>query len=343
MHPGARLLCLHRRNCLTQLTVKRLLSHELTKLILFVVLSFTAAAIIAPHLYTAGKDLAAAHAPLPKDPPFSASPTVWLAEKCDSAEFSRYFNRALMASALLLLYPLIRSLRSSGTTEVKPPLKNRINPRAQGWKDIAVGLCLSMGFLILLGFILQNLGWVTPEEKWNLGKAIRKAIAPAIIVSILEEWLFRGVIFDILMRKLSTAKTIISLSLIFAALHFLKPPEGVDVVDPRNALAGFEMLGLIGHKFLNPASFFGVFLTLFTVGLILAYTRHKTGYLWLSIGLHAGWIFSLKTFNKLTDPTGEAPEILFNENITDGLLPLATLVLTGSAVYLYLRQKKPML
>lgn len=322
--------------------MKRLLRHELSKLILFVVLSFIAAAIIAPHIYVAGKSLAAQHAPYTEEPNFWKTPIVWLAEKCDSADFSRYFNRALMACALLLLYPLIRSLRD-GTTSVKAPFLQRINPRQQGWKDILVGLGLSMSFLILLGFVLNGLGWIVPEEKWDLGKAIKKAIAPAIIVSILEEWLFRGVLFNILMRKLTATKTIISLSLIFAALHFLTPPKGTDVSDPASAMAGFEMLGLIGLKFLNPASFFGVFLTLFAVGAILAYARHKTGSLWLAIGLHAGWVFSLKAFNKLTDSTGKAPEILFNENITDGLFPLITLLLTGVAVHFYLRQKQPKL
>lgn len=319
--------------------MNRILQHELVKLFLFVVLSFTGAAILAPHLYGWGKDLAAECAPFAKDPVFWDSPKIWLAEKCDSAEFSRYFNRSLMATALILLFPLIKSLRQKGTTEVKPPFLQRVNPQAQGFKDLAMGLLLSIGFLTALVVLLHQLGWLTMEESPDIGKAIQKAIIPAIIVSLLEEWLFRGVLYNVLLRQLSSAKTIIGLSLFFAAVHFLKPPEGAAVADPRQALAGFEMLGLIGHKFLTASSFFGVFLTLFVVGLTLAYTRHKTGKLWMAIGLHAGWVFSLKFVNKMTDPTGDANPLFFNDNITDGLLPLITLAITGVCVAIYLKPK----
>ncbi|MFC5051143.1 CPBP family intramembrane glutamic endopeptidase [Rubritalea spongiae] len=310
------------------------------KLFLFIILSFLGAALLSPHLYAWGKDLAATHGPFLTEPEFWDSPTIWLAEKCDSARFSRFFNRSLMATALLLLFPLIRSLRSKGTTGVKAPFSQRIKPGPQGWKDLAAGLLFSAGFLTLLVVTIYLLGWTEMESDFSLGKAIQKAIVPAIIVSLLEEWLFRGVLYDVLMRKLNATQTIIGLSLFFAAVHFLAPPKGVTVADPRHFLAGFEMLALIGQKFLNAASFFGVFLTLFVVGATLAYTRLKTGKLWLAIGLHTGWVFSLKFTNKLTDPTGEAPPLLYNGSIMDGILPLLTLVLTALCLVYYLRPRK---
>ncbi|MGJ8672225.1 lysostaphin resistance A-like protein [Rubritalea sp.] len=313
----------------------RLLQHELVKLFLFIALSFLGAALLAPHLYGWGKDLAAEAAVSDL-----SSPMEWLANKCERAKFSRYFNRALMACALILLYPLIRSLRSKGETSVKAPFLQRIHPGKQGWKDIGMGLLFSAGFLTLLVITLYQLGWTEIDPKFSLGKAIQKAIIPAIIVSLLEEWLFRGVLYDVLMRKLNAAQTIIGLSLFFAAVHFLSPPKGVSVTDPRHLLAGFEMLGLIGQKFLTASSFFGVFLTLFVVGATLAYTRLKTGKLWIAIGLHTGWIFALKFTNRLTDSTGEAPALLYNDSIMDGILPLLTLVLTALCLVFYLRPRK---
>lgn len=318
----------------------RIFQHELTKLFLFILVSFTGAALLAPHIYSWGKDLATLHGPFASDPVFWDSPTLWLAEKCDSAKFARYFNRALMGTAIILLYPLIKSLRQKDSAETKAPLRQRINPKAQGLKDLGMGLLLSIGFLTALVAALHQLGWVTMEESPNIGKAIQKAIVPAIIVSLLEEWLFRGVLYSVLLRQLSTAKTIIGLSLFFAAVHFLKPPDGAAVADPRHALAGFEMLGLIGQKFLTASSFFGVFLTLFVVGATLAYTRFRTGKLWMAIGLHAGWVFSLKFVNSVTEPTGAANELMFNDKITDGVFPLIALALTGICVALYLRPRK---
>lgn len=313
----------------------RLFQHELVKLFIFILCSFLGAALVAPHLYAWGKDLAAEAAVSQL-----SAPMEWLANKCDRAKFSRYFNRGLMGSALLLLYPLIKSLQSNGTPQVKAPLRQRINPGPQGRKDLLVGILFSAGFLTFLVGLLYLLGWVKTSDNFVFAKAFQKAIIPAIVVALLEEWLFRGVLYGVLMRRLNAVQTIIGLSLFFAAVHFLSPPKGIAIADPRSALAGFEMLGLIGQKFLAASSFFGVFLTLFVVGTTLAYTRYKTGKLWLAIGLHAGWVFSLKFTNKLTDPVGESQKLLYNDSLMDGVLPLITLLITGLCLSYYLRSRK---
>ena len=134
-------------------------------------------------------------------------------------------------------------------------------------------------------------------------------------------------------------KVIIGLSLFFAAVHFLKPPEGSDVSNGHDALAGFELLGLIGKKYLAPASFFGTFITLFAVGVVLAFARHRSGALWLSIGLHGGWIFCVKFFEGLFYNNSKAHPVLFGEKVTDGIIPLCFVILTGISVYYYLRPK----
>ncbi len=327
-----------KENRVYQQAVNRIVQHELVKLFFFILVSFLGAAIFAPHLYAWGKDLAASHGPFLENPSFWDSPQVWLAEKCDSAKFSRYFNRALMGCALILLFPLIRSLKSADEKSNKQPLKQGINPDSQGWKDLGLGILLSAGFLTLLVGLLYQLGWVETDPDFKFTKAFQKAIIPAIIVTLLEEWLFRGVLYDVIKRKLSTTKTIIGLSLFFATVHFLSPPDGAKVEDPHHALAGFEMLGLIGQKFLTAASFFGEFLTLFIVGATLAYTRHKTGKLWLAIGLHAGWIFAFKFTNRLTESTEISSKLMYNDNLMDGLLPLLTLLLTAGTLSILLRK-----
>jgi membrane protease YdiL (CAAX protease family) len=320
--------------------VARLFQHELVKLFLFILCSFLGAAVLTPHLYAWGKDLAASQGPFIDDPVFWNSPKVWLAEKCDSAKFARYFNRGLMTCLLVFLYPLFKSLRSNETQQVKSPLRKRIQPGSQGWRDMAIGVLFSAGFLTLLVGLLYLLGWVKTSDDFNFAKAFQKAIIPAIIIALLEEWFFRGVLYGVLTRKLNAVQTIIGLSLFFAAVHFLSPPKGIAVADPRSMMAGFEMLGLIGQKFLAASSFFGVFLTLFVVGTTLAYTRYKTGKLWLAIGLHAGWVFSLKFTNKLTDPVGESQKLLYNNSLMDGVLPLVTLLITGLSLTFYLRSRK---
>lgn len=313
--------------------MKAFFRNELTRLFLFVVICLVIAAIFTPYVYTWGKNLAAEGAR------GELSGTMeWLAEKCDRAKFSRYFNRVLMAAAIILLYPFIRLMRSD-RQEIRTPLLKRLNPQKQGWKDMGIGFMLAAGYMALFVIIAFSIGWIVMKGDAKISSIVLKATTPAIITSLLEEWLFRGVLFALLLRTLSVKQAIIGLSLFFAAVHFLKPPVGIEVSNGHNAMAGFELLGLIGQKYMNPGEFFGFFLTLFFVGVVLAYARHYSSALWLPIGLHSGWIFCLKFTDGLFYNTGVAHPALLGMQITVGLVPIVFVILTGFSVYYYLKPK----
>jgi membrane protease YdiL (CAAX protease family) len=315
--------------------VKVFLKNELTRLFLFVVLCLIIAAILTPSFYTWGKE-------------FSAGDTGdgvlgSIKKSMARGDLARYYNRVLMGVAIILLYPFIRTLKTD-RQEIKPPLRVRIDPRWEGWKDMLMGFIYAMGYMGIFFMVAQYLGWVAVDISASPGKALLKAITPAVGASLIEEWLFRGVLFALLMRSLSARATIIGLSFFFALVHFLKPYHGSpEIVDGGAAGAGFQLLAQIGERFIHPEDFIGVFLTLFAVGVILAYARYKTGYLWMSIGLHAGWVFTLKAYLALTNNTGNAHPVLYGSDIREGLVPLLFVCLTGAAVWLYLRTKRSLL
>jgi uncharacterized protein len=67
--------------------------------------------------------------------------------------------------------------------------------------------------------------------------------------------------------------------------------------------------------------------TLFFIGLVLADARVLTRSLWLSIGLHAGWIFGSGAFSRLArQQTLAFPWI--GKNMLVGIIPLGVAALT---------------
>ncbi len=318
------------------LRVKAFFRNELTRLFLFTILCLLIGAVTAPHVYHWAKGWAAENV--------NADLPGWLESARGSIErssFDRVFKRCYMAAAIILLYPFIRSLKSESDPEqIKAPLMTRVNPGFQGWKDIFVGFVYAVGYMGFLLLILLNIGWVEAKAGASLGSALVSALTPMIMASLIEEWLFRGVLFALLLRSLSPWKTIIGLSVFFAAVHFLKPHSAIS--EPIHANSGFELLGQIGVKFLHIDQFLGIFLTLLAVGVVLAYARHKTGTLWLSIGLHSGWIFCMKTYSDLTVRTDKVVDMMYGQDIREGVLPLAFVVLTGFAIAFYLKPKKAM-
>jgi membrane protease YdiL (CAAX protease family) len=91
------------------------------------------------------------------------------------------------------------------------------------------------------------------------------------------------------------------------------------------------LLGAILLNFTDPRFFAAEFVVLFVIGLILAWSRVRTGGLWFAIGLHAGWIAAFKSFNLLHQLNPESPLHPWGvgESLRAGLLPLATLAITA--------------
>ncbi len=314
--------------------MKRFFKNELTRLFLFVALCLILAAVLTPSIYSWGKEFSSGE----KGEGMMAS----LKGSMERGDLARYYNRALMGVAIILLYPFIRSLKNDAKVE-KVPLLQRINPGLSGGKDLLMGFLYAAGYMGIFFMLVRYLGWVEVDTSVSPQKALMKAIVPALGASLVEELIFRGVLFALLLRSLSARVTIIGLSFFFALVHFLQPYHGSpEIMDGGAAWAGFQLLGQIGERFIHPEDFIGIFMTLFAVGVVLAMARYKTGNLWLAIGLHAGWVFALKVYLALTNNTGKAHPVLYGSDIREGLVPLIFVCITGGAVWIYLKTRKPL-
>lgn len=347
--------------------VRRGSGNDVIKIFVYVAASLVLAAFIAPWLYQLGKGLAEVFASKEGNGPIQ-----FIAKSAGRADFPKFFDRAVMLSALVLLFPLTSWLRLG-----RPPGSYRDTPwslrlpdnvvisdhgqplrrNPQGWWQFGTGLIIAGGLLLLSGWLMLQAGcfmWKDAAastrgmpnkfiEEIDLMKAVSKVLPGALVVALIEEILFRGVLLGIFLRAMRPAPAIATLSFLFAFVHFLQPPPMVRVPDPEAMNAGFVLLGQIFSRFADPMSMVSRFLILAAVGVVLAYARYRTASLWLPIGLHVGWVFGMGIFKAATWPVVGLPEAmrwLVGMSLLEGLLPLSVVIVTGMLVHLMTRSRE---
>lgn len=298
-------------------------------MVLWAMASLLGAAVLAPWIFQAGKWLAAYVA-------VHEAPALveWLGAACDRAKIGRYFSRALMLSALLLLPVLIRRVRRIGRERGAGRIMDLDKLDAgQASLQVTAAFLLAGGILWATGMILTEAGaFVAETRAIKPSRLLSKCVAPAIGASLVEEWLFRGLVLGLWLRTSGPLKATLGSSLLFAFLHFLKPPGGV--ADPSHPLAGFELLGRVLLHFTEPQFFVTDFATLTVVGIILCWTRLRTRSLWFPIGLHAGWVFTYAAFNLHYNPANHALHPWgVGDNLRSGIIPLLALLATAGVCH----------
>jgi membrane protease YdiL (CAAX protease family) len=156
----------------------------------------------------------------------------------------------------------------------------------------------------------------------------------SITVPVIEETFFRGIVLGVLLRTGRKYMAIFAVSAIFAAVHFLKAPERTSEVVTWTS--GFSSISHAFDQIGNEMMVISALATLFLIGCIVADARVLTHSLWLSIGLHAGWIFGSGTFSRLA-----RQQILalpwIGKNMLVGIIPLGLAALTWVIMRIWLK------
>lgn len=251
--------------------------------------------------------------------------------------FRRVFSRTALIVALALLWPALRWMQVRSLSE----LGLERDPRARA--HVLAGLALAaLGLLPLAAWYLGLDLW-RPREDFLWSK-LPAVIATAAVVPLVEEFLFRGVLLGLAVRYFGRGAGVVSISLVFAVVHFID--SRYDVADVRWS-SGFELLG---HAFSNSggaAVAFSGGVALFVLGVIFALATLRTRSLWLAIGLHAGCIFGQQALNlfakfRVRPPDAWMPWVgpnVVHGMVPTGLGPLAALLVIGLLVWWYLRRE----
>jgi membrane protease YdiL (CAAX protease family) len=233
------------------------------------------------------------------------------------ADFQKFFNRAMLLSALLLLWPALRwmGIRRGDL---------RLQQDARWRSHLLVGLAVGGGVVALMaaGYVFLGYYHLKGSPPWG---ALPRIALSAVVVAMLEEWLFRGMIFGLFAKAMKPVRALFWTTLVFATLHFLKPDEDVHIAQVDWS-SGFALLPYVFHQFTEPAMLLAGLTTLFTLGWLLGYARLRTGSLWMGIGIHAGVVFVKMGFSKITKRDGELLPWIGPE-LQIGLVPVALLLI----------------
>jgi uncharacterized protein len=260
-----------------------------------------------------------------------APPLFWSAQRFSpffaKYDFESFFHRALLICALAFLWPLLRSLRLHSFRDLELE-KNR-----HALRDVVAGFSLAaipllVGTVVLIATKIFLLKTAIP---WN---SLGPVMAAAIVVPLIEEVFFRGLFLGILLRSLRPVIATPITSGFFAIVHFLKAPTRPN--ETVTWLSGFHSVANSFAQFADPMMMLASFTTLFLIGWILADARLRTRSLFLSIGLHSGWIFVAGVVGKMTKrETIILPWL--GANLLIGLLPLALGLITWALMIGWLR------
>jgi hypothetical protein len=305
--------------------------RPLRALIIYITVVFLGGALLAPWLY-------------------------WLAQagaasfpKLADAPFHRFVNRSVILFALAGLWPLFRELgaRSAGDLGLVKP--------AGQWRKLFAGLLVGFISLAVVAALALAGGGRVLQENLALSKIVEKllvAALTAVTVAALEEILFRGGIFGGLRRVFDWPRrtdlpgwhpgnllrgwrfALGLSSAVYAITHFFAAARPAGDVTGASGLMLLPpmLLGFADWQALIPG-----FFNLTLAGGLLALAYQRTGNLYFSIGLHAGWIFWPRSYGVLTTGTSHTNLWLWGSSrMIDGWLAFIVLSIT-LAVFLRLR------
>ena len=279
--------------------------RPLRALALYIAVVFIGGALLAPWLYWLAQTFAHTF------PRIANSP------------FHRFVNRSLLGLALIGIWPLLKSLG------VDSPREGGLVGPVGNWKRLAggflfglVSLAIVAGFALAAGTRRVN-PMISPAV---LGEKVVGIALTAGVVAVLEEILFRGAVFGALRKVFHWAFALVLSSMIYAIVHFMEPAKLIGTV---TWLSGLELLPRMLGGFTNLHAIFPGFLNLTLAGILLGWAYQRTGDLYFSIGLHAGWIFWLKSYGALTaEVPGATTWWWGTSRLIDGWFALPVLAVT---------------
>ena len=253
-------------------------------------------------------------------------------------EFRKIISKSTQVLLILSIFPITYYLKISKAELGFASL-------AVFLKQIVLGFCLGLITLLPVFIVLYLLGINVLDDTqiWTTSFVVKNLIISlllALLISLIEEPLFRGLLLISLQKKLPVIPAIIISASYYAALHFLNSNTNIQAQDLK-IYSGFTLLTEAFTNLLNPV-IFSAFLALLMVGIFLGVLRTQVkSSLGFCIGCHTCWVWQIK-MNKTLFNTDFNSEYHYLVSSYDGVIgPLVTIWLLLAIIsYLIVRNYK---
>ena len=257
----------------------------------------------------------------------------------DAMAFRQILTRSTQLYLVLSIYPIARYLKISKKEFGFAPSLVFLKQLCQGF---GIGFIVLIPIFIVLYAVGINV--FDQSEPWTLERLANYMIVTllvALLISVIEESLFRGIVIVGLIRKLPVTAAILLTSLYYAGLHFLSIKTNLSVPD-IHFFSGFVLLGEALANVVNPSNQ-PAFLALLMVGIFLGVLRTQVETsLGLCIGCHTCWVWQIKMSKKLfnTNYDSDYQYLVSHYDGVIGPLVAAWLLVVVASYFIYRHMKK---
>ncbi len=253
-------------------------------------------------------------------------------------KFERIFNRLVMIFTLASLFVFVRLRREDFARWGLTGTAGKSGLFLRGFAAVWIILLGLVGFKALLGeahFQLAAAG------EWKYGLRLIKDLSAALLIGLIEEFFFRGVIYSHLKTRFHwpAAAAVGVTSIFYSLIHFISDRSPFIGPEPRFA----DSLKLIAAPFsslANVPEYWAAAVGLFIFGVALNVALIRTGSLFPAMGIHAGAVFFIKSDSLFVDFLNRKPFLFGTEKQYDGVLGWLFLMLLSALLLWMFPSKK---
>lgn len=245
----------------------------------------------------------------------------------------RVLGRLAQVFVLIGLWPFLKAMGLADRQSLGYGVS-----RSRFLATLSLGWALGVLILLALALALFELRIRVPDPEalsWPfVATKVVQASIGGLLIGLLEETFFRGALFGAIRRREGVFPALVWSSLLYAALHVMKPgalPGGVpfDASGVQTMVAGV-FLDIFQWRNLDTLA------ALFTVGVFLGLVRERTGHVGWCIGLHAGWVLAIQVTRAVSDGNPDSA-LAFLVGDYDGMIGWLAMVWIGLLGWAYWR------